>query len=140
LSYGGNRLFAEGLHRLGKGKKSRAPLRESDVTATTVEQRNPELIFESLNLLRYRRLRQQQFLGGAAEVQMLRDSAENAHAKVLNHRSTSPLSEMAVPALHSNDSSAGTRRCHLPYSASQFLLGHFLLHGSTLGLERNGDT
>ena len=64
---GGNRIFSQGFDLFRKGKQCCAARSQRDATACSMEERMPKLLFEGLNLLSYRRLRQQQLLGGPAE-------------------------------------------------------------------------
>ena len=54
-------------------------------TASAFEERYTKLVFQSLNLLSDGRLRQEQFLGGAAKVQVLRYSAKHSESEVFDH-------------------------------------------------------
>jgi hypothetical protein len=62
-----------------------------------------KLVFEGLDLLRHRGLRQQQFLGGSAEIQVPRHGTKNTNTKSFDHgfrlkflAPNSPLNETTV--------------------------------------------
>jgi hypothetical protein len=55
------------------------------VAPATIEQRYTQFLFQSLDLLRDRWLCEQEFFGGAAEVQMLSDTTKDSNAEVLDH-------------------------------------------------------
>ena len=79
-----SRLGREFGEPFGIRQQSMPRSRECHPAPCTVEQRRLQLRFERLDLLRDRRLCQQEFLGGDAKVEMTGHSAEYAQAKILH--------------------------------------------------------
>jgi len=88
LCYGGDCLFTEAFHAVRKRQKCLPALREGDTSTTTVKEGNPELFLKRFDLLRHRRLREEQLLRGTAEVEVVRNGTEHTNPEVLEHQRT----------------------------------------------------
>lgn len=85
LSDRGDSFIGEVFYLLRKREECFAAGSQSDTPTSPIEERYPELVFKGFDLLGYCRLCQQQFFGGAAEVQMVCHRSEDPYAEVLYH-------------------------------------------------------
>ena len=67
---------------VGVAEQTRSLRRERDATPRPVEETNAEVVFQRFHLKCDGRLREEEMLGGFAEIQMLGDRAKNSQPKI----------------------------------------------------------